>query len=284
MASNGSQDVSIFLNSKRVSGVQDMSFQQSVSDTLQNTLGNDLGTPHITAPTTTTFSLDRYLLNTDFITGLTGQTFSGMFVHGTNTTSSTDKSNFLKFNSGVLMGYSVDCSIGQIPTIAYDIEIFGQITGDSASGITTPTDETALSTMSPTGITVTFDKENKDNQNNKNLVQSFVFTERFEYEPIYAVGSRYPTHLVSKGPVFQEMDINMEVENYNPEDTHSFLDSDKDKNRNISVKMQTDDGQVNTFSLTSGHLLSESLNYGVNNTVTASLKYRGYKRKTSDLS
>ena len=284
MASNGTQDVSVFLNEKKVSGLQSLSFSQNVSEGMMATLGDELGQPSLTSPITTSVSIDRFLLNTDFITGLTGQTFSGMFVHGTNTRENTTDSNILKFNSGILLGYSVDGSIGQVPTIAYDIEIYGNMTGDSTTGITTPTEDTAISTVSPTGITVTFDKENLDTLGNKNLVQSFNFTESYAYEPIYAVGKTYPCHIANKGATFQEMNISLEVENYNPEDKHSFLEATKAKNREISVKIETDDGQENIFSLRSGHLVSESFSYGLNDTVVASLTYRGYKRKTSDIS
>jgi hypothetical protein len=97
-------------------------------------------------------------------------------------------------------------------------------------------------------------------------------------QPIYGLGQNTPTHISVIGPIAQEATIAIEVEDYEFEDTFSFLSGSKNRNRTIELKISGANGVLNTFALESGHLVNESITAGVGDTIVANLTYRGYKK------
>ena len=264
MALAGSHEEHIIINRTLLTGVQNVSFQQNVNEVPVSLLGNDFGGTTINGPTTVTAAIDKFLLNGDFVTGLTGlTTISGQFEYG---------DNFLNFSQAVLNSYAVSVSVGALPQISFDLSIYGSIGGSDTSIRSSASNEGAIQNVSQSGLIVTFDKEAT------NAIQSFNFSETFNVQPIYGLGQNTPTHLSIIGPIVQEASIAIEVEDYEFENTFSFLSGSKNRNRNIELKISGANGVLNTFTLESGHLVNESLSAGVSDTVVANLTYRGYKK------
>ena len=119
---------------------------------------------------------------------------------------------------------------------------------------------------------VTFDK------NETNAIQSFSFSETFNVQPIYGLGQNTPAHLSIIGPIAQEATISIEVEDYELEETFSFLSGSKNRNRTIQLQISGDNSILNTFALENAHLVSESITAGAGDTIVANLNYKGFKK------
>jgi hypothetical protein len=264
MALEGSHEEHIIINGTLLQGVQNVSFQQNVSESAVSMLGNDFAGKTLDGPTQVTASIDKFLLNSDFVTQLTGLTdISGQFEYG---------DNLVDFSQAVLNSYAVSSSVGQLPEISFDLSIYGSLSGSSAPIRSSSLNEDNIQNVPESGLIVTFDK------GGPNAVQSFNFSETFDVQPIYGLGQETPAHLSIIGPITQEVQITIEVQNYEPEETFSFLSGSKDRNRTIELKISGDSGVLNTFSLENGCLASESMSAGVSDTIIAELTYKGYKK------
>ena len=139
----GSDEEKIVFNGKLLTGIQNISFSQNVSEAPVEMLGNDFVTTEIAGPTNFSANVSKLLLNTDFLRTLTGSTtISGQFEYG---------DNYLDFNSGVLGGYTFNANVGDIPTIEFNFEIFGDVSGAN-SAVSSTAEGSPIKEVSQTGI------------------------------------------------------------------------------------------------------------------------------------
>tara|TARA_R110001592_G_scaffold115259_1_gene315616 strand:+ start:130 stop:924 length:795 start_codon:yes stop_codon:yes gene_type:complete len=263
MAVEGSHEEHVIINGTLLQGVSNTSFEQNVEEQAVSMVGKEFAGKTTTGPTQVTASIDKYLLNSDFVTTLAGLTnISGQFEYG---------DNLLDFSQAVINGYSVSAGVGSLPEISFDLSIYGSLSGSDTSIRSLASDESAVENVPQSGLIVTFDK------NQTNAVQSFNFSETFNVVPTYGLGQKTPADISIVGPVVQEANISIEVEDYEIEETFSFLSGSKDRSRNIELKISGDNGVLNTFSLQNGCLASESIVSSAGNTTTAQLTYRGYR-------
>ena len=263
MALAGSHEEYIIINGTELQGIENVSFQQNVNESPISMLGNDFAGKTIEAPTQVTASIYKYLLNNDFVTTLTGLTnISGQFEYG---------DNLLDFSQATINGYAVSTAVGDLPQISFDLSIYGSLSGSNTSIRPLASAESGIENVSQSGLIVTFDKHQT------NAVQSFTFSESFNIQPTYGLGQKTPADISIVGPILQEVNISIEVENYEIEETFSFLSGSKDRNRNIELKISGDSGVLNTFSLSNGCMVSENITAGSSDTMLAQLNYRGYR-------
>jgi hypothetical protein len=249
----------VVIDGVRLNGLQNVSFDYSVGEEAMLNLGKSFQTTMITSAGTVQANIDKILTNTDHIITLTGEkNITGQFKYGENT---------LNFNSGVLRGYTVSASVGGLPEIAFDIGIYGDISGTNT--LATYDDDNALVNIGQDDITVTFDKSST------NAVQGFTYSENYNFQPIYGLNKLgRPDEIKLIGPIVQELEVSIDVDDFEFEDIFSFLSGAKDRDRNVSV----DIGGYNSFVLENAHLVGESKSLGVNDTVMATIRYRGYKK------
>jgi len=263
MALGGSNEENIIIDGILLNGVQNVSFSQSVSEDVVSILGGNFVGTNITGPTATTVSIDKLLLNSDYVTGLTGShNISGQFQYGTNN---------LNFEQACINSYAVSAAVNQLPEISFDLSIYGNISGNENSVVSSALKEDLIEKVSQQGLIVTFDKTPT------NSVQSFSFSETFNVQPLYSLGEKIPSQISTVGPIVQEVTINIEVEDYEFENNFSFLSGSKDRNRNIKLEISGENGILNAFEMVNGILINEQMVAGVSNTMVASLTYRGYK-------
>lgn len=264
MALEGSHEEHIIINGTLLTGVQNVSFSQNVDEVPVNVAGKGFSCTTINGPTSTTAAVDKILINSDFVIDLTGlNDISGQFEYGTN---------YMNFSQAVVNSYAVSAAVGSLPTISFDLSIYGSMSGTNSSIRSTAGSESGIQEVSQSGLIVTFDKDAT------NAVQSFSFSESFNIQPIYGLGQNTPAHVSVVGPIVQEAVISIEVEDYEFEDTFSFLSGSKNRNRTIQLQISGDSGVLNSFALESGHLVNESMTAGVGDTIVANLTYRGYKK------
>ena len=126
ISSIASHESKVILNTTVCTGIQSISFSQNINEEFVSLVGNTAVPKQTTAPVVTTVSIDKLLVSeSDFIHKLTGinQTgISGSFQYG---------DRYMFFNNAVIDGYSVNASVGELPTISFDMSIYGDFSGGS---------------------------------------------------------------------------------------------------------------------------------------------------------
>jgi hypothetical protein len=264
MALGGSHEEYIIINNTLLTGVQNVAFSQQVSEDPVLAIGSRFNGTTVTSPTITTLAIDKLLLNSDFITGLTGSSsISGQFGYG---------DNLIDFEKACLGDYSVSAQVGSLPTIAFNLDIYGSLSGSESSVELGAVNENSIQKVPQEGLIVTFDK------GATNAVQSVVFTQTINKQAMYGINSFEVAQVKTVGPISQQVQISIEVEDYELEETFSFLEVSKDRNRTIQIQISGENSILNTFTLENAHLTSESFSAGVGDTIIANLEYKGYKK------
>ena len=296
----GSHDTNIIINDVLLSGIQNVSFQQNYNEDPVSLLGNPFATTLPTAPPTTTAKVDKFLLNKDIITGLTGSTgIFGSFVYG---------ENVLQFDRAVLDGYSLSVDLNSDPAISFDFTVYGDLSGinpdlalnivnspvKAADVISAATSDNTIAEINQTGMLIELSSkehpdpgaDGTDRIGKANAIQSFTFTETYQYQPKYKIGDIRPCQVDLIRPIEQSATVSIEVEDYSlghkygalPGKTHySDLSTNIYRDKIVKITLKTKNGDENVFELQNAHLVSESISAGVGDTVVANLTYRGYK-------
>ena len=290
MASEGSHDTNIILNDTLLSGIQNVSFQQNYSEEPLSLLGSAYASTQIQGPPTTTAKVDKLLLNRDFITGLTGSTgINGSFTYGDNA---------LIFDTAVLDGYSLSVGLNSDPEISFDFTIHGDLSGInpelyaspiSASNLTSAaTSDNSIAEINQTGILIELSSNDhpdigSSTTTRSNAVQSFTFTETYQYQPKYKIGDHKPCQIDLIKPVQQSATVSIEVEDYAFKHNYGSLpgkgifDSEFYRNKTVKLTLRTKNDDKNVFELQNAYLSSETISQGVGDTIVANLTYRGHK-------
>lgn len=267
MAVEGAHEEFVILNNHLITGIQNISFTQNVEEGNLSMMGEQFVSTSPTGPTTTNVSIRKILVNNDALLSFTGSAISGQFIYG---------DNYLNFNSGFLTNYAVSAEIGALPLLSCDLEIYGLVTGSTVSLYNQAIPETGISEVLPTGLVVTHDKEQT------NAITSFSFSEVYNYQPLYGVGNGTGNLLAQQvtllGPVTQNSEINLDIEDHSIESNTGFFAPDKNRNRNIKFEIHATTGLMLDFTLQNAHLISENVNGAVSDSVLGNIQYRGYKK------
>lgn len=241
--------------------IQNIAFSQEVQEENFDICGKELASKVVTGPTNTAVAIDKILNNKDIIFQAREQTgIKGQFQYG---------DNILDFQNACLNNYSVSATVGELPTASFDLNIYGGITGGGSSISGESYQESSGTIISPNDLTVTFDK------NSTNAVQSFSFAETFNKEVMYGIGQTTPKDIKKIGNIQQEASINIEIEDYEMEETFGFLSGAKDRDR--TIKLEIGSPIQNTYELQNASLVSESISASAGGTPVASLIYRGHR-------
>ena len=290
MASEGSHDTNIILNGTLLTGIQNISFQQNYNEEPLSLLGNAYASTQIQGPPTTTAKVDKLLLNRDFITGLTGSTgINGSFTYGDNA---------LIFDTAVLDGYSLSVGLNSDPEISFDFTIHGDLSGINpelyaspilASSLTSAaTSDNSIAEINQTGILIELSSNDHPDigsttTTRSNAVQSFTFTETYQYQPKYKIGDHKPCQIDLIKPVQQSATVSIEVEDYAFKDKYgnlpekSIFGSEFYRGKTVKLTLRTKNDDKNVFELQNAYLSSETISQGVGDTIVANLTFRGHK-------
>ena len=247
--------------------IENITFSQTVQEEEVNIVGKEDANKSITGPTQTAASIDKILNRKDIIFLAKEQTgINGQFVYG---------GNLLNFENACLNNYSVNATVGELPTASFDLNIYGGISGASIPISGDSYQESSGTIISPNDLKVTFDK------NSSNAVQSFSFAESYNKEAIYGLGDKKPKEIQKLGQINQEATISIEVEDYEAEETYSFLSGTKDRDR--TIKLEIGNPVQNTYELQNASLVDEAIGLGAGGTPIASLTYRGRRPQAANL-
>jgi hypothetical protein len=291
ISSIGSHESKVILNTTVCTGIQSISFSQNINEEFVSLVGNTAVPKQTTAPVVTTVSIDKLLVSeSDFIHKLTGinQTgISGSFQYG---------DRYMFFNNAVIDGYSVNASIGELPTISFDMSIYGDFSGGSFSIDGTGSSPKAVAqsdaTVRPTlnsGIIFQYaDFGRNQDVLTDNHPQSFTYSEVYNWLPTYSIsknGSHHrPASINLLGPIQQSMSVTMDIHDTGIERNYSFTGTQEtvdragvskgtvDRNRVVRAFINSDIFQVKNASLT-----SQNLSQQVGDTTILTSQFDGYR-------
>lgn len=291
ISSIASHESKVILNTTVCTGIQSISFSQNINEEFVSLVGNTAVPKQTTAPVVTTVSIDKLLVSeSDFIHKLTGinQTgISGSFQYG---------DRYMFFNNAVIDGYSVNASVGELPTISFDMSIYGDFSGGSflIDGTGSSPKEVAQSdvTVRPTlnsGIIFQYaDFGRNQDALTDNHPQSFTYSEVYNWLPTYGISTTKSHHRPASinllGPVQQSMSVSMDINDTGIERNYSFTGTQEtvdragvskgtvDRNRLVRAFVNSDIFQVRNASLT-----SQNLSQQVGDTTILTSQFDGYR-------
>ena len=122
-----------YLSGVQLSGVTSVGGSYSISESAINIIGKGYTFPERSGPMVGKFSISKYYIGQESLLNYTGDNpISGSINY--------DDKNF-GFESGYLTDYSINCSVGGIPTATAGIEVYGDIgSGINSSGSNTQPD------------------------------------------------------------------------------------------------------------------------------------------------
>ena len=172
------------VNGTGINAIQSLSFGYQSTAQPITPLGLSQVVYAPSAPQTATINTNSLLVYDDFFINFTGEMpFSGQVDY---------KDQNVKFTEAYLSSYSSSCSIGEIPSIGMQADIFGELgTGSFFDfGATTPHDE-ELKIAGYNSIDISLDEFSS------NRVNSYSLDIGVPRAPIYAFNDRTPSEVIS---------------------------------------------------------------------------------------
>lgn len=304
-----SYDLDFILDGHKLKGVTSVDGSYSITETPINVLGYGYTTPTLSAPFVGNFSVNREFLGEDPLLPFTGDVhMNGAISYGAK--------NF-GFTTGYLDGYSIACSVGEVPTMTYGISIFGKIGGNVS------TDEPSsygdyllisdssefLITTSPDATDRLFVSETPDNPSIKETkvhpeifvpemgsiivecagsstdrVTNFNYNMSIQREPIYTVNSSYPVQVCLNYPIEIDATFTLAVDSYEAKKARDYLiahttDPIKIKIMKPALSQTAPTETIHEYSILNPELLSESIEASPNAETEITLSYKGYINK-----
>ncbi len=264
-------EIRLFLNDDEIPGIQSFSTSWSNAASTYPILGNSNVSFLPQGAQRGSFELSYDLTSSDKIiqyTGLNG--VNGCILRN-------KKSSFNEcFYSGFLTSYRTACSVGEIPKVTANFEIFNKIGNEVAinnkivsSGNTIESYE-IMKIPGPGNISFGgFDFST-------NRVNSYTLSYTCNRIPTYSNGSRYPFSVDLAWPIEVDCEIGVDVDSYNFNSLNDYPLATNLLNASIQVKDFSTSQNIITYNLQNLQIVGISKRADVNSNLSASLSYKGY--------
>ena len=253
-------DQEFIFNGQKLSGISDVSFNAGLGVALAKTLGAKNYGFYKDGPALGVLEFSRSLIYNDPVFSLTGNSpCSGQFSYG-----SID----YFFNSGYLNNYSVSCSVGQIPAVSANFQIYGEMkSGDISPTVSAHPD---IHVPSPRSIVI------QNDYSSSNRATSLQYSVECQRIPRYDFNSLFPTEISSISPVKISAAISFNVKGFSPIDLQNFVRQVSSPTFNISIKDRTLSTTLMTLPVTNATLTSQQIQGTVDSPIGVTLQYEGY--------
>lgn len=246
-----------------------------------------------------TVSVSRYLVNNDPVFELTGNGANHL-AESINGGLTYNNKNFA-FQNAYLKSYSISCSVGEIPQIQSEFDIFGNIgSGYNPSG-----------NIASQGVFVPQVKNIIVNCNNSstNRVKNFSIGFDCPNVPIYVLretNAEYPVEVHNEYPIAVNGSFSLEVDDYQTKDVFDILNSNMVTNFSVAIsgtvlktfvlttfdgielvtsdtnetlityKIEEDSIPIYTFSTNDAVITSEQINSSADDVLSVKVSYKSY--------
>ena len=267
----------LFLGNMEVSGVQSFEMNFSVPEEpivhigMSNVLYAAQGIKGGSART------QAFILGRDHFINLTGET--GINGYLVKTTKNVDD-NF-SFESGYLTQYSQRCSIGELPQVGAQIEVFGRVgklemtnsdqidseLGDIRDG-TFPTYD--LANVNAGSIDIDFGDEFEQDR-----ISSYQVDIAVQRRPHYRLGSDVPHRVTTIYPIAVTLALSMELSHFQPRNNFDSPCSPDSGDFNLKLKNFHNDNVVVEYNFADMRLQSQSYSVNAAGAPVLDLQYIG---------
>ena len=272
-----------FLNDSEVSGVQSVvsNFQTPVTPIIHLGMSDLSYTSN--GPIVGQIQLTSYFISHDHFIDKTGDVgFNGYLLED----NSNIEDNF-SFTSGYLTQYSHTCSVGDIPQINANIQVFGKIgkipttTGEmlddspshlssieSDAGTTYP-----LRVIAPGSIEIDFRDEFTSNR-----VNSYSISVTSNRNPLFVLGKKYPDSVELTYPIEVQCDFSMDItrDSFTMNNNFDAPCTPNSGDLTITVKDYNTNEIVNQYYLPNLRLTNQTYNVGAGANSNVNLTYKTY--------
>lgn len=266
-----------YLNSDEISGVQTVQLQIPRNTAQVKFLGMHGKALVKTSrgPQVGTASVDAFIVSDDSFIPFTGEdAVNGYLLRAKNT-----HNDNLSFTSGFLTSYSNSCAIGQIPQIAAEFQVYGDVgnivsSESEASGhldfiATGEQPSMPLKIAAPGSMNITFDEFSS------NRVQSYDISIGVSRTPIYSVGDRFPSEVKRNNPIEVNVGFLLEMNDSDIGNLREYPCRERINDLTLALN-DVDDAEVFSYKFHDLHLVNVNTNSSVDETVTIEASYRGW--------
>lgn len=253
-------DQEFFLDGCQLSGVVNIDGGYSIEESPINIIGKGHAFPVRQGSLVGNFNISKYYIGKEKLLDYTGdQPISGSINYGDSS---------FGFLSGFLTEYSLSAGIGQIPTANASIVVYGDI----GSGIKDQGGTAHPPIQIPNQGSIVLDVHGF----NTNRVSSFQYSMRINREPIYKIGQPFPVQVNTDFPIYQELNINIDIDDYEIPKISNYLDSPITKDVSIALSNPINDQMIESIIIKNSRLLNHSIQSDSNDSLKLQLSYQGY--------
>ena len=186
-----------------------------------------------------------------------------------------DAAHNFSFKSGYLTAYSTSWSLGTLPQIRADIQIFnkaGRMHMDDIPDAIVGQDQTSARAIpDPGAVDITL----MDDLSSNRLV-SYSVNISCQRNPKFFLGSRYASFVDLMSPLVVTCDFQIEIDDYLAHNVDAYPCNTVKKDLTINIKEQKSDNLLRTYGFPNLQLSSENYQVGVNGNAVVNAKYAGY--------
>jgi hypothetical protein len=254
-------DQRLIINQQILSGVTDFNGDFEIPYDNIDLLGGNFAA-EIQGETSRNISISRFLIQSDPLKYLTGEAFCSGFV---------DYKNYsFGFESGYLTNYSASCSVGDIANIQTDFVVYGNIGGGVKQDIVPSENTDNIYVANYGNIFVSA------NQGQTNRITSFDYNISCERVPIFLLGSFNPADVFLKKPIIIELNLTIEIDDYESPDIQDLLCSPEIQNITIDLKNCDNSIIIESFYAPNARLISSSYNGSIEDASSIELTFRSF--------
>lgn len=253
-------DQSFVVNGYQLSGINSVTVSYSVPLENSLVLGTNFGY-NLNNPMQAEISINRNLLYADPILNFTGDSsFSGSFRYNGNT---------YDFSSGFLTRYGVSCSVGDIPSVACSISVYGKL--EPSYEVLPEETHPPIYIPSPRSIEVS------GNDTATNRVKSFNYELNINRQAVFSLDSyKDIDEVVFLPPINISSSIVFDAVNMVPDNYESFLTGVANKFLNIKIKDRNSSNQLVNLIVPNIQEVSQELSANSDDQLTITNNYIGY--------
>jgi hypothetical protein len=246
---------------QKLSGLSDLTFSSDFGLESFSSLGARQFGFGKAKPSVGQVEFSRSLIYNDPVLGYTGNSpCSGVFSYG-------EISN--GFESGYLGGYSVSCSVGQVPSVSATVSVYGEMKSGVASQSEVSHPDVFI--PSPKSITVTSD------YSSTNRVKSFQWRVECPRRPRYSIGTNlFPDSVEQLFPLRISANIEYDVRGFSFLDLQNFARTVSAPSFSVTIKNRELSQTIMSFPIENAQIVNQQIQGTVDSPLSLGLSYEGY--------
>lgn len=207
-------------------------------------------------------TVNRYLIQSDPLKSLTGDAPCSGFVSYNNQS--------FGFESGYLTNYSISCNVGDLAEISTEFISYGNVGGNVKHPILPSQNTDNIYVANFGNIFVSA------NEGVTNRIVGFNYTVNCERVATFVLGSRDPRAVFLKKPIIIELNLSIEIDDYESPNIQNLLCNPNIQNLTVELKNCDNTETIESFYAPNARLISNSYAGSIDNPTTVELLFRSF--------